>query len=565
MHRRLTVIDPKGGIQPMTKESKNGKYTIVYNGELYNTAELKKILSKKNYTFTTHSDTEVVLTAYICWGEKCVEQLNGIFAFAVYEHNTRKLFTARDRIGVKPFFYFMYDGGFVFASEIKALLQCPKVQPIVDEEGLNDIFFIGPGRSGGQGIFKNVSELLAGEYGVYQNGNYQKHRYFTLQAKPHPHSPSQTVEYLRWLLKDSITRQLVSDVPLCTFLSGGLDSSIISKFASDYFSENHKGTLTTYSVDYEDNARYFRKSVFQPNADSEYIGLMSKYAHTNHKNIVLNNESVYQALYDSVKARDLPAMTDVDSSLLLFCKEVKKDFTVALSGECADEIFGGYPWYHNEKILFEESFPWSRSLDIRRSILRKGLLPRGEEYVREKYLATVKSTDTMPDESRKEKRMKEMFVLNFNWFMQGLLDRKDRCSMYNGLEVRVPFCDYRIVEYAYNMPWELKAFDGREKGIVRKAMEGILPDEIVWRKKSPYPKTHNPRYFQLVSEAMQKVFADKDPITQFLNINAVRNIMENPDKLTSPWYGQLMKAPQVLAYLLQINFWLKEYHVQIKW
>ena len=563
MHRRLTVIDPEGGQQPMSVTIANETYTIVYNGELYNTAEIRNELLKQNYQFVSHSDTEVLLKAYICWKENCVEKLNGIFAFAVYEHNSRKLFTARDRIGVKPFFYYEYPDGFLFASEIKALLQCPKVRAVVDEDGLNDIFFIGPGRSGGQGIFKNVCELLPGEYGIWQDSTFHKKRYFTLKAQPHIHTPSQTVEYLRWLIQDAIERQLISDVPLCTFLSGGLDSSIITHTASKYFQRNGKGKLTTYSVDYTDNDKYFQKSLFQPNADSEYIGMMSQYADTNHHNIVLDNTSVYHALYDSVKARDLPAMTDVDSSLLLFCRAVKQDFTVALSGECADEIFGGYPWYHNEAILFEECFPWSRSLDIRRSVLKKGLLTHGEEYVQEKYLSTIKSVDTLPEESRKEKRMKEMFVLNFNWFMQGLLDRKDRCSMYNGLEVRVPFCDYRIVEYAYNMPWEIKAFDNREKGIVRKAMEGILPDEIVWRKKSPYPKTHNPLYFRLVADAMDKVFSAKDPVTQFLDENAVRNIMENPEKINSPWYGQLMKAPQILAYLLQINFWLKEYNVQI--
>ena len=563
MHRRLAVIDPSGGTQPMTKNVKGETYTIVYNGEIYNTAELTQELKQNDYVFTTHSDTEVILNAYICWGEKCVEKLNGIFAFAIYEHNSRKLFAARDRIGVKPFFYYQYQDGFLFASEIKALLKCPKVKPLVDEEGLYDIFFIGPGRSGGNGIFKNVSELLPGECGIYHNGVFKKKKYFSLTAKPHPHNEKQTAEYLRWLLKDAVTRQLVSDVPLCTFLSGGLDSSIISKIASDYFQENGKGKLTTYSVDYTDNARYFQKSLFQPNADSDYIRKMSDFAHTNHKNIVLDNESVYYALYDSVKARDLPAMTDVDSSLLLFCREVKKDYTVALSGECADELFGGYPWYHNEEILFEDTFAWSRNQKIRRNVLKKGLLPKGEEYVKEKYNSAVRSVDTMPDESRLEKRMKEMFVLNFNWFMQGLLDRKDRCSMYNGLEVRVPFCDYRIVEYAYNMTWNIKAYEGREKGIVRKAMEGILPDEIVWRKKSPYPKTHNPVYFKLVSEAMRKVIADKDPVMQFLDEKAVTDIIENPDNITDPWYGQLMKAPQILAYLLQINFWLKEYHVQI--
>ena len=564
MHRRLTVIDPEGGLQPMTKQGKFGKCTIVYNGELYNTDELTNQLKKVGYEFSTRSDTEAVLTAYLHWGEKCVDKLNGIFAFAVYDHLNRKLFVARDRIGVKPFFYHQYKGGFLFSSEIKTMLKCPELRPVVDEQGLMDIFFIGPGRSGGSGIFKDIYELLPGECGTYKDGIFKKYRYFTLEAKPHPHSKDETIEYTRWLLKDAITRQLVSDVPLCTFLSGGLDSSIISKISADYFKEQGRGTLTTYSVDYEDNAKYFEKSLFQPNSDSDYIQLMSSFAGTNHRNVVLDNESVYNALYDAVLARDLPAMTDVDSSLLLFCKEVKKDYTVALSGECADELFGGYPWYHNKEILFEDTFPWSRSVDIRRSVLKKGLLPKGEEYVREKYLSTINSVDKLPGESRLESRMKEMFVLNFNWFMQGLLDRKDRCSMYSGLEVRVPFCDYRLVEYAYNMPWELKALNGREKGIIRTAMDGILPDDIVWRKKSPYPKTHNPVYFKLVVTAMKKLIDENSPVMQFLDVYTINNIIENPNSITSPWYGQLMKAPQILAYLLQIDYWLKRYNVDIE-
>ncbi len=564
IHRRLTVIDPEGGIQPMTKQGKFGKCTIVYNGELYNTAELTQELKKAGYNFSTHSDTEVVLTAYLHWGENCVDKLNGIFAFAVYDRQNRKLFIARDRIGVKPFFYYQYKGGFLFASEIKTILKCPVVNPVVDEQGLMDIFFIGPGRSGGMGIFKDIYELLPGECGTYKDGIFKKRKYFKLTAKPHPHSKDETIEYTRYLLKDAITRQLVSDVPLCTFLSGGLDSSIISKFSSDYFKDNGKGKLTTYSVDYEDNAKYFKKSTFQPNSDSDYIQLMSEFADTNHRNIVLDNQSVFNALYDSVKARDLPAMTDVDSSLLLFCKEVKKDFTVALSGECADELFGGYPWYHNEKILFEDTFPWSRSLDIRRSVLKKDFLPKGEEYVRERYLSTVNSVDKLPNEGKLEGRMKEMFVLNFNWFMQGLLDRKDRCSMYSGLEVRVPFCDYRLVEYAYNMPWQLKALNGREKGIIRTAMDGILPNEIVWRKKSPYPKTHNPVYFKLCATAMKNLMKENSPIMQFLDADAVNRIIEKPNEISSPWYGQLMQAPQILAYLIQVDFWLKEYNVKVE-
>lgn len=564
MHRRLTVIDPATGKQPMS-EQKNGKYaTIVYNGELYNTEELRKELINCGFTFVGHSDTEVLLNSYLHWGEKCVDKLNGIFAFAIYDKSTGKLFMARDPIGVKPFFYYKDKENFLFASEIKTLLANPKIRPQIDETGLMELFFVGPGRTNGQGVFKNIEELMPGECAIYSNGTLSKKKYFKLKAAEHPHNKRQTIEYTRYLLTDAIERQLISDVPLCTFLSGGLDSSIISNVSANYFKKNKTEPLNTYSVNYTDNSKYFQRSLFQPNSDEDFIDIMVNHIGSTHHQVVIDNTDLYNALKEAVCAKDLPGMADVDSSLLLFCREVKKDFTVALSGECADELFGGYPWYHNEKILFEECFPWSRTLDIRRSILRKGFLPKGEEYVHERYMQTVRHTDTLPSDTPHQKRMREMFTLNFNWFMQTLLDRKDRCSMYSGLEVRVPFCDYRIVSYAYNMPWELKALNGREKGIVREAFSDLLPESIAWRKKSPYPKTHNPLYLKLTSEGALAVLEDKSsPLHSILNPDGVRAIIENPDGISSPWYGQLMRAPQILAYIIQVDHWFKEYNVVI--
>lgn len=564
IHRRLTVIDPKGGTQPMTAKNSVGAYTIVYNGELYNTEDIRKELLAAGYTFEGHSDTEVVLKSYMHWGNKCPEKLNGIFAFAIWNSSKNSLFLVRDRIGVKPLFYFDYKGGLIFGSEIKTLLANPRVRPVIDKQGLYELFFMAPGRTGGQAVFKNIKELKPGQYAEYKNGALRIQTYFSLKAKEHEDDEKTTIEKTRWLLEDSITRQLVSDVPLCTFLSGGLDSSIISNTAAKYFKETGRGKLTTFSVDYEDNKKFFQKSAFQPNTDSDYIGLMVDHIGSDHKEVVLSNEKLYEALIPANFARDLPGMADVDSSFLLFCEDVKKEFTVALSGECADELFGGYPWYHNKDILFEECFPWSRNLSVRRSILKDGLLPDGEDYVHEKYLQAVKATDKLPGESKLEGRMKEMFNLNFYWFMQTLLDRSNRMSMYNSLEVRVPFCDYRIVEYAYNMPWNLKALDGREKGILRTAMSDVLPHDIVWRKKSPYPKTHNPVYMKLVSDGVKAIMADKrNIINEFIDEKGVMEIIEKPDSITAPWYGQLMKAPQILAYIIQLNNWFNEYKVEI--
>lgn len=560
IHRRLAVIDVERGAQPM----RFGRYIIVYNGELYNTAEVRDMLKASGYEFETHCDTEVVLKAFDKWQEESVKKLNGIFAYAIYDEKDKKLFVARDRIGVKPLYYCDKNGELAFASRISSLLLVPFVKPVVDENGLNEIFMLGPAKTIGNGVFKDISELPPAHYMTAEKGKITVNAYWKLQADINNQTRDEAIEHTRSLVRDSIERQLVSDVPLATFLSGGLDSSIISKVASDYYKSKGQ-QLNTYSVDYTDNDIYFKKSLFQPNKDSDYIGIISDYIGSKHHNVVLDNNDVAAALADAVIARGVPGFADVDSSLLLFCRQVKKDFTVCLSGECADEIFGGYPWYHRKEILFEEAFPWSRSTAVRRSLLKEGFLPNGEEYLQNAYSSTVKNTSILDSDTKLEKRMREMFMLNLNWFMQTLLYRKDVMSMESSLEVRVPFCDYRLVEYAYNLPWEYKALDGREKGILRKAFENELPEEIVWRKKSPYPKTHNPVYYSAVSALAEQAISDKTcPLHEMLNTQAVRQLMENPDSLTEPWYGQLMGAPQVLAYIYQIYVWIKKYKVEFE-
>lgn len=563
IHCRLAVIDIENGKQPMAAGVDGVTYVIVYNGEIYNAPDLREELRADGFHFRGHSDTEVVLKTYIKYGDKCPEKLNGIFAFAVFRSDDRSVFLCRDKIGVKPLFYSEYNGGLVFGSEIKALLKSGVVKPQIDEQGLNEIFFLGPARTPSYGVFKGVFELNPGECAVYKNNRLTRKTYFSIEAKEHTDNEKQTIEKTRYLLTDAIQRQLVSDVPLCMFLSGGLDSSIIVKTASMYQKEHKLGKVHTYSVEYRDNQKYFEKSLFQPTRDYEYIKMMVKNADTKHNEVILDNELLADALYDSVEARDLPGYVDVDSSLLLFCREIKKDYTVALSGECADELFGGYPWYHNRDILFEDCFPWSRSQDIRRFILKDGVLKNGEEYVRQRYLDTINSAPKLKSDSETDRRMREMFYLNFYWFMQCLLERKDRCSMYSGLEVRVPFCDYRLAEYAYNMPWELKAYNGREKGIVRKAFEDVLPKEITWRKKSPYPKTHNPVYFNKCAERVNIILKKKNTLTNLLDKKAVKSIIENPDSIKEPWYGQLMKAPQILAYIIELDYWFEKYKVEI--
>ena len=560
IHRRLSVIDVENGAQPMHF----GKYVIVYNGEIYNTDEVRNELEGFGYKFDTHCDTEVVLKAYDKWGNESVKKLNGIFAYAIYDKKENSLFACRDRIGVKPFFYNKTKNTFSFASKIDTLLCQPYVKSAVDEEGLYEIFMLGPAKTIGKAIFKDICELPPAFCLTYKNGEIKTYPYWKLEAKEFDENEETAAEHTYLLVKDSIERQLVSDVPLATFLSGGLDSSIISKIASDKYKEIGK-TLDTYSVDYTDNDKYFKKSLFQPNKDSDYIDVISSYIGSNHHNIVLNNVGVANALEEAVIERGVPGFVDIDSSLMLFCKEVKKDFTVCLSGECADEIFAGYPWYHKKEILFENVFPWARNTNIRQRILKNGFLSDGEEYLQSAYKNTLKNISYLESDDKINKRMREMFVLNLNWFMQTLLARKDNMSMASSLEVRVPFCDYRLVEYAYNMPWNIKALDGREKGILRKAFENDLPKEIAWRKKSPYPKTHNPAYFARVKELLAIALTDKStPLMDWIDIDNLYLLLQNPDSLPEPWYGQLMGIPQIAAYIYQIYAWIKHYNVEFE-
>ena len=562
IHTRLSVIDVENGIQPMTAKYGEKEYTIVYNGELYNTDEIRDELKLSGYVFMTHSDTEVVLKAFIQWKEECVKKFNGIFAFAIWDEYEKHLFFARDRVGVKPFFYTIKNNSFIFGSEIKALLEHKYVEPVIDENSIAEIMFIGPGRTPGCGVFKDIQELKPACCGYYNKTGIRIRKYWTLNDKEHKDSFNETVEKVRYLVKDSITRQLTSDVPVGTFLSGGLDSSIISSVANTYFQDKGK-QLKTFSVTYENNDNYFKKSKFQPNNDNDFISKMVDFLDCEHHLIILNNKELADALYMAVDARDLPGMADVDSSLLLFCKEIKKHCTVALSGECADEIFGGYPWYRDKEIRAINGFPWAQSTAYRKSFIKDDIkIQDAEEYVYSRYKDTLINTSKIDGISPLESRMKEMMKLNVDWFMQTLLDRKDRMSMYNGLEVRVPFCDYRIAEYLYSVPWEYKDYKSYEKGLLREAVKDILPNEILWRKKSPYPKTHNPEYLKIVSDMLSEIIEnDSSPVLSFIKKDELKKLLTA--NTTIPWYGQLMTTPQTIAYFVQINYWLKKYKIRI--
>ena len=543
-HKRLIVIDPQGGKQPMIQRFNEGEYVIVYNGQIYNTKELRKTLTENGFSFSGHCDTEVLLKSYIYYGKDVVNHLNGIFSFAIWNTKTQELFMARDHFGVKPLFYTEFDGGLIFASELKAIFKYPHFEKIIDSQGISELFGIGPSHTPGLTIYKNIYEIKPAHFAVYNKSGLYIEKYWELKSKPHLEDFDETCSHLESLLKDSISRQLVSDMPICTFLSGGLDSSIITKFTSDYLQKEDMAPLDTYSVDYVDNDKNFVKSDFQPNSDNYYIDLMNKNTYSKHHTVMLDTPELAAALKNAMIARDMPGMADVDSSLYLFCKEVKKEKTVTLMGECADEIFGGYPWFFREDSLNSGTFPWSIAKLERTKLLNPSISSKVNltDYIDFRYSQSLSNVEILDTDSFDTAEKRKISYLTITWFMQTLLERADRMSMANGFEVRVPFCDYRLAQYMYNVPWEMKAYKGREKGLLRHIMKGVLPDEIVDRKKSPYPKTFNPTYLVAVKSMLTEIMKDSSrPINYLLNRDFILDILNTDGKAFSrPWFGQLM-------------------------
>ena len=566
-HKRLIVIDPEGGKQPMIEKYSFGEYAIVYNGQIYNTKELRETLIENGFEFESHSDTEVLLKSYIYYGKDVVHHLNGIFSFAIWNSHTEELFLARDHFGVKPLFYTTFDDTFIFASELKAIFKFPNMPKIIDKQGISELFGIGPAHTPGFTIYKNIFEIKPAHFAVLNKSSLHIERYWKLESKPHTESFEETCKHLRSLLEDSINRQLVSDVPLCTFLSGGLDSSILTKLIGNYRKVNDLSPISTYSVDYVDNDKNFVKSDFQPNSDNYYINLMTENSYSFNQKVVLDTPDLAKYLEDAMIARDVPGMADVDSSLLLFCKTVKQEQTVVLMGECADEIFGGYPWFFRKDALESGTFPWSIAIKERQHILNPSIAKEVnlQDYIDYRYNKSLKEVKILDSDSEETAKKRKISYLTINWFMQTLLERTDRMGMYNGLEIRVPFCDYRLAEYMWNVPWEMKALNGREKGLLRYVCKDFLPEEIVERKKSPYPKTHNPTYLAKVKGMLSKIMSDSNaPINYLLNRDYILEIIETDGKAFSrPWFGQLMTGPQLMAYLCQVNMWLERYEPEI--
>jgi asparagine synthase (glutamine-hydrolysing) len=564
-HRRLAVIDLAGGAQPMQADEEGRTIaSLVYTGEVYNFVELRDELRQLGHQFKTCSDTEVVLRAYLQWGEKLVERLNGMFAFAIWDVRTEELILVRDRMGVKPLFYYPTPDGVLFGSEPKAILAHPSVRPRVDKDGFREILVLAknPERT----IYAGMREVRPGHFVRVNRDGLSKRRYWALSAREHEEDLPRTIRTVAELLEDIVRRQIVADVPICSLLSGGLDSSAVTAMAHRTIAAQHGARMRSFSVDFVDHGAAFMAGDFHRSSDTPFVRDFVAHVGCDHTEVVLDSrELADRELTRAVtQASDFPLSVsgDMFSSLYRLFQAVRTESTVALSGESADEVFGGYPWFHDAKAVGAPMFPWlvtigssfdgTQALDA--DLLRRLDLP---EFLAESYAQAIAETPVRKGEAAVERRMREISYLHLTRFVQFLLDRKDRMSMAVGLEVRVPFCDHRLVDYVFNIPWHMKTFDGREKSILRAATRELLPTSIVERQKSPYPSTQDPAYEKAVRADVAEIVADRShPAASLLNRKAIDDMLARPLGTTSSLAGRA-----ALERVRSLGAWVKDYEV----
>ncbi|SDT16603.1 asparagine synthase (glutamine-hydrolysing) [Streptomyces sp. TLI_053] len=568
-HRRLAVLDPGGGAQPMTAEH-DGRLlaALSYNGEVYNHHELRAELVAAGHRFRTRCDTEVVLRGYLEWGERVAGRLNGMFAFALWDARTEELLLVRDRMGVKPLHYHPTPDGVVFGSEPKALLAHPAVRPVVDLDGLREL--IAMTRTPGLTPYRGIAEVRPGHLVRVRRGGVSVHRYWALEARRHTQDLATTIGTVRALLEDIVHRQLEADVPLCSLLSGGLDSSAVTALAARNLDAAGTGPVRSFAVDFTGQREHFRPDAIRTTPDRPYAELLARHVGADHSVIELDSAALTdpEQRLATLRARDLPGgVGDMDTSLLLLFRRVREHSTVALSGESADELFGGYRWFHDPKALDTDDFPWAAAVSgfggagtgPREQLLDRELLAKLDlpGYRRARYREALAEVPHLPDTEPFERRMREVSYLNLTRFVRILLDRKDRMSMAGGLEVRVPFCDHRLVQYVFNTPWTMKSFDGREKSLLRAAVRDVLPAVIADRAKSPYPIVQDPRYPELLRRGLAGLAAD--PASPAL---ALLDRRELADALAPDTDPQTVRLAADLA--LDLDTWLTEYQVSLE-
>ncbi|MBC8741627.1 asparagine synthase (glutamine-hydrolyzing) [Paraburkholderia sp. UCT31] len=563
-HRRLSVIDLEGGAQPM-QAAEEGKAVacLTYSGEVYNFVQLRDELMKRGHRFTSRSDTEVVLRSYLEWGESFVDRLVGIYAFAIWDTRKEELLLVRDRVGVKPLFYQPFGSGVLFGSEPKAILAHPDIVPRVGLEGLRHV--ISMFRMPGDAVYEGMREVMPGHLVRVSRSGIAQRSYWKLEGYEHTDSLGVTIETIRGHLDRIMRQQTVADVPLCSLLSGGLDSSLVTAMADRILRQRSGSAVHSYSVDFADHGQAFAKDPYRDTADTPFVREFVKQVNTRHTEVVLNdrelaNMQVRRAVVDALDSAWFVG-GDLFPSLYLLFKAVRENSTVALSGEAADEVFGGYRWFHTPETVNLDTFPWMRVAPSKLDTLLSPDLSkelRLKEYEADCYAQALRAVPHV-GKTGAEKRMREICHLHLINWLPILLDRKDRMSMAVGLEVRVPFCDHELMQYVFNTPWSMKTFDGREKSLLRAAAGDVVPTAILKRVKSPYPATQDPAYERALRACMGSVISKASPRTaQTFDVDAVRKLIDQPlNEVSIGWErGDIDHA-------LAMSDWLERYDVEL--
>ncbi|MGC1565783.1 MAG: asparagine synthase (glutamine-hydrolyzing) [Trebonia sp.] len=563
-HRRLSVIDLAGGAQPMRAPGEDD-VVLTFSGEIYNFTELRHELAARGHEFRTRSDTEVLLHGYLEWGADCVRRLNGMFAFGVWDGRRQELLLARDRFGVKPLYYAARQDGVLFGSEPKSVLAHPDFRAEIDAEGLAELFSqVGTGTPG-HGVYRGLSQVRPGTLVRAGRDGIRESAYWRLEAREHAGDLASTAGTVRELLADIVHRQTVADVPLCSLLSGGLDSSVVSALAADSLSRRDRAKLVTFSVDFTGSADAFTPDQLRPSHDEPFARAAAEYIGSRHSTITLEADDLVTAQWAPLAAHDLPTFGDMYVSFVLLCREISKQSTVALSGEAADEVFGGYPWYHVPALLAVPTFPWA-ARGSWEPLLRPDVRTRIRlrEYAADRYAQALAEVPRLAGESPEDRRIREILYLGLTRWLPFLLDRKDRLSMACGLEVRVPFTDHRLVEYVWNVPWSMKEAGGIEKGLLRAAADGLLPGDLLRRRKSIYPGAADPAYERAIDAQLRRLMTQPDaPLFELISREALTAAYAADPRLPGLMSVQPSSTSPV-AFLLDVNRWLERSGVTIR-
>ncbi|MEV0323090.1 asparagine synthase (glutamine-hydrolyzing) [Streptomyces sp. NPDC050658] len=563
-HRRLAVIDLAGGKQPMARGQEDGPaVALTFSGEIYNYRELRAQLVDLGHEFRTVSDTEVLVHAYLQWGKAVAGRLNGMFAFAIWDGRSDELVLCRDRLGIKPLYYTPTASGVIFGSEAKALFAGDGIRPMLDLDGLRELLLNASlVRRPGHAVFQGIREVEPGCLVTVAASGITEQRYWDVEAQPHCDDQASTIARVRSLLEDIVERQLVADVPVCVLLSGGLDSSTLTALAGRALHRHGRSRVRSIGLTYEAQADGRSTDALRTTLDDPYILLMSDHVGTSHTDVRITSDDLTRT--DTIRActgaRDLPYLGNFDASLYLLSKATREHATVALSGEGADEFFAGYPWFHEPFDPDDQQLPWLaiQGFGSEHTIFSPALVDRLDMPGTRRSLcrAAFDSAPVADGLSDAERCTRQMTYLHLKHHLPALLDRKDRLSMAAGLEIRVPFCDHRLVEYLYNIPWSLKTFDGREKSLLRAAARDLLPSAVANRKKSAFPLMRHPGYAASLGQAVGEILRTAGPVTPLLDITTVRGLIEHVDQAD-------VARLHSLEFLLALNTWLQEYAVEV--